>query len=133
MSAPPNTPPPWQDTLAQEGSRLLDAMREVTPQITEALVKYVWATGVSGLVLAVIFLLPAIVLWFITAPAMFRREKALGSPSEGGWAALGICAIIGGGFSCVVSVILLSGAIPKLLAPEGAAVMMALKALGGGQ
>lgn len=121
----PTTPAPWQDTLAEEGSRLLDAMREVTPTITEAVIRYVWATGVTGLVMAAIFAVVAVA----TLVAMTACAKKIKGNDDYVGGVIFFC--VAGVSATVVAGVYFSANLPKVLAPEGAAVMMALKALGG--
>jgi hypothetical protein len=120
-------PPPWQDTVAQEGSRLLDAMREVAPQITEAVVRYVWAQGVAGLVVAGSLGVVTLIAWWICCKVATKIHP--------GDDEMGIVVISGFiGLACPIAIIfLVQDNLPKVLAPEGAAAMMALQALGGGQ
>lgn len=128
MTAQPTPPPPWQDTLAQEGSRLLDAMREVTPQVTEALIKYVWATGVTNLIVALALVIGGGALAISVMAWLMKKKDELDDSDIFG---IGAVTLIGGVATIGGGVTMFTNALPKVLAPEGAAVMMALKALGG--
>lgn len=130
MTTTATTPPPWQDTVAQEGSRLLDSMREVAPQITEAVIKYVWAQGVTGLIISLALAVISVTA-VVVGVRMFDIEKKRGT--DGGWAALGFCTEVVALVLFIVAGNFFGANLPKVLAPEGAAVMMALSAIGGGQ
>lgn len=132
--------PAWQDTLAQEGSRLLDAMREVTPQVTEAVVRYVWATGFTGVVIGIVVF---VIFGGLGAYLISRCGRTLDKlpnnihrdlESTIGWNTAGLLAgVVSIFLSFIVCCSWLYHSLPTALAPEGAAVMMALKALNGGQ
>lgn len=121
------TQAPDLETFAiQEGQRLLDAMREVTPTVTEAVVRYIWAEGMTGLVMAAF----AIGIYIFVTRQVLKHVEDDG---DGGSFARWMVMVMGGISASLVVFINLAVNLPKVLAPEGATVMAALRAIGGGQ
>lgn len=91
MSGPATPAPVANDILDRAGDlaiQIVNDMREAAPQVTEAAVRYVWAQGVTGLVLSICMLVLALTLVLAAAMPLFwpprtsqvRLSTALAGP-----------------------------------------------------
>lgn len=104
---------------------VLEALKQAAPQATEALIRYVWAEGVTGMVLAGLGFVMAGAFLFLSFVCMNIANKR----DDEGWGVATIFSFVVALVFIVSSSIGVSDNLPKVLAPDGAALMKVIDGL----
>lgn len=123
-----DTPSPDFQPIIEQAAAVIESMRSVAPDVTEAVVRYTFAQGVTGLVFAGLAFLTA----FISAVLiqLMIRKVPDGNDGLSNSAAsvfLTHCFVIA--FALITGSCFLAINLPKVLAPEGATIMNMIEAV----
>lgn len=109
----------WNALLLKKTSELVQTLQDAAPKVTEALIKYIWAEGVTKLIISIILAAIAI---FCTFSGFDNLKKYQNfnrySDSDGLALSFFFVAVISLMFSANIFV----ESFPQVLAPEGAAI-----------